>query len=215
MSLGQTMISAAFFVLLTLAVLSANTMILQNTKYYLQEEATEQGSNFGNALLNEILTKKFDRHVTVDGSGNVNGPYIVWLNASDSVIGPYGSNVPSGMAGPPWPPIPTLFRYNQGPTTTAKNYVMPGGNPDVAPYKSIRGDNTNYFYDVGSYNGYKRTVNSADISGYTLTVNVYYVTKSNDSTAASFQTFYKRIDVTVAHPIYLTKALTFSAIATY
>ena len=60
MSLGQTMISAAFFVLLTLAVLSANTMILENTKYYLQEEAIEQASNFGNALLSEILTKKFD-----------------------------------------------------------------------------------------------------------------------------------------------------------
>ena len=66
MSLGQTMISAAFFVLLTLAVFSANTMILENTKYYLQEEAIEQASNFANALLGEIVKKKFDSQVTLD-----------------------------------------------------------------------------------------------------------------------------------------------------
>ena len=75
MSLGQTMISAAFFVLLTLAVLSANKMILENTKFYLREEAIEQGSNFGNALLSEILTKKFDSQVTLDATGKVTGPY--------------------------------------------------------------------------------------------------------------------------------------------
>ena len=84
------------------------------------------------------------------------------------------------------------------------------------PYKSIRGDSPSWFDDVDDYKGYIRTANSADISGYNLTVNVYYVTKSNDSTAASFQTYYKRIDVTVTHSIYLPpKGLTFSAIATY
>ncbi len=195
MSLGQTMISAAFFVLLTLAVLSANKMILENTKYYLQEEAIEQASNFGNALLSEILTKKFDRHVTLDGSGNVTGPY----NQSNL----------------PWPDTPTLFRYNIGPTWTAGNNVMPGGNPDVVPYKSIRGDSQSWFDDVGCYNGYIRTANSADISGYLLTVKVYYVSKNNPDVPSGSQTFYKRIDVSVTHPIYLTNALTFSAIATY
>jgi hypothetical protein len=195
MSLGQTMISAAFFVLLTLAVLSANKMILENTKYYLQEEAIEQASNFGNALISEILTKKFDTHVTLDGSGNVTGPY----NQSNL----------------PWPGTPTLFRYNIGPTWTARNNVMPGGNPDVVPYKSIRGDSPSWFDDVGDYNGYERTANSADISGYLLTVKVYYVSKNNPDVPSGGQTFYKRIDVSVTHPIYLTNALTFSAIATY
>ena len=102
-----------------------------------------------------------------------------------------------------------------GTSTTTENNVMPGGNPDVAPYKSVRGDSPSWFDDVDDYKGYTRTANSADISGYTLTVTVYYVTKSNTSSAASFQTYYKRIDVSVTHPIYLTKALTFSAIATY
>ena len=96
-------------------------MILENTKYYLQEEAIEQASNFGNALLSEILTKKFDSHVTLDGSGNVTGPY----NQSNL----------------PWPDstTATLFRLHMGPTFTAKENVMPAGNLVVAPYKSIRG----------------------------------------------------------------------------
>ncbi len=195
MSLGQTMISAAFFVLLTLAVLSANKMILENTKYYLQEEAIEQASNFANALLSEIQTKKFDSRVTLDGSGNVSGPY----NQSNL----------------PWPAAPTLFRHSMGPTFTARNNVMPGGAPDAAPYKSIRGGSPNYFDDVGDYNGYVRTAKSADISGYTLTVKVYYVLKNSPDSPSGVQTYYKRIDVTVTHPIYLTQALTFSAIATY
>jgi len=202
MSLGQTMISAAFFVLLTLAVLSANTMILENTKYYLQEEAVEQASNFGNALLSEILTKKFDSQVTLDGSGNVTGPY----NSHNL----------------PWPGTPTLFDppSAMGTSATTEDNVMPGGNPDVAPYKSIRGDSPSWFDDVDDYKGYKRAANSADISGYLLTVDVYYVKKivvsGHDSVAtASSQTYYKKIDVSVTHPIYLTKALTFSAIATY
>jgi len=197
MSLGQTMISAAFFVLLTLAVLSANKMILENTKYYLQEEAIEQASNFANALISEILTKKFDSKVTYDAFGNVTGPY----NSSNL----------------PWPTIPTLFDapVNMGTSAATENNVMPGGNPDVVPYKSIRGDSPSWFDDVDDYKGYVRTANSADISGYRLTVNVYYVSKSDPSTATSHQTYYKRIDVSVTHPIYLKNPLTFSAIATY
>jgi len=197
MSLGQTMISAAFFVLLTFAVLSANTMILENTKYYLQEEAVEQASNFANALIGEILTKKFDSKVTTDASGKITGPY----NSSNL----------------PWPSRPTLFDAPSamGTSASTEDNVMPGGNPDVAPYRSIRGDSPSWFDDVDDYKGYVRTANSADISGYRLTVNVYYVSKADPSTATSYETYYKRIDVTVTHPVYLTKALTFSAIATY
>ena len=197
MSLGQTMISAAFFVLLTFAVLSANTMILENTKYYLQEEAVEQASNFANALIGEILTKKFDSKVTTDASGNITGPY----NSSNL----------------PWPTRPTLFDApaNMGTSAATEDNVMPGGNPDVAPYRSVRGDSPSWFDDVDDYKGYVRTANSADISGYKLTVNVYYVSKADPNTATSYATYYKRIDVTVTHPVYLTKPLIFSAIATY
>ncbi|MGA9406549.1 MAG: hypothetical protein WBW71_05380 [Bacteroidota bacterium] len=205
MSLGQTMISAAFFVLLTLAVLSANKMILENTKFYLREEAIEQGSNFGNALLSEILTKKFDSQVTLDATGKVTGPY----NSGNL----------------PWPSTPTLFDppSAMGTSAATEDNVMPGGNPDVVPYKSIRGDSPSWFDDVDDYKGYERTANSADISGYTLKVNVYYVTKkvlSNPTrdtvVTAGAQTYFKKIDVTVTQSIYLPpNGLTLSAIATY
>jgi hypothetical protein len=208
MSLGQTMISAAFFVLLTLAVLSANKMILENTKYYLQEEAIEQGSNFANALIAEILTKKFDSRVTLDGSGKVTGPY-----NSSNLPWPLGTSYSTRAS---------LFDDPTAMGTSAgtENNVMPGGNPDTAVYRSIRGDSPSWFDDVDDYKGYVRTANSADISGYRLTVNVYYVNKvivngSLSIVTASFQTYYKEIDVSVTHPIYLTKPLTFSAIATY
>ncbi len=99
-----------------------------------------------------------------------------------------------------------FFDFDMGPTFTARENVMPAGNPDVAPYKSVRGDSPNWFDDVGDYNGYVRTANSADISGYTLKVKVYYVSKNDPDSPSGVQTYYKRIDVNVTHPIYLTKA---------
>jgi hypothetical protein len=102
-----------------------------------------------------------------------------------------------------------------GPSSTARNYVNPSGAADVAPYKSIRGTDGNYFDDIDDYHGYLRTANATDISGYQLTVSVYYVKKDNPDAASSGRQYYKRIDVKVTHPIYLPKQLTFSAIATY
>ncbi len=191
------MISAAFFVLLTLAVLGANKMILENTKFYLQEEAIEQGSNFANALLGEILTKKYDHNMqsredSLPPPGDTSIAQVqTWMYNTHHLD---SSNYYS----------PSHFQSVMGPPSA----IYPW--PDAAPYKSM-----STYKDVGAYKGYQRTANSADISGYTLTVNVYYVTKSNDSTDTGIQTYYKRIDVSVTHPTYLTKPLTFSAIATY
>lgn len=180
---GQTMISAAFFVLVTVAVLSANKMILESNKDYIQTQAVEQATNFANALLSEILTKKFDSQIT----------------DPDHYYSPSQFDPP----------------YAMGPSSTARDYVNPGGAADVAPYKSIPGPNGNYFDDVDDYHGYLRSASASDISGYSLTVSVYYVKKGSADVAAGTQTKYKRIDVTVTHPLYLLKPLKFSAIATY
>jgi hypothetical protein len=102
-----------------------------------------------------------------------------------------------------------------GPSSTARDYVNPGGAPDVAPYKSIPGTNGNYFDDIDDYHGYARTADATDISGYRLTVSVYYVKKSEPDAASVGRQYYKRTDVNVTHPIYLPRQLTFSAIATY
>jgi hypothetical protein len=197
MSLGQTMISTAFFALLTIAVLTANRMIIERSKGTLQLEAVEGATNLANALLTEILTKKLDGNVTVDGTGNVTGPYT--------------------HANLPWPSPPTALSAADalGPTPQAAAYVNPGGADDVAPFKSIAGTGISFFHDVDDYNRYARSASSGSITGYRLTVVVYYVTKTRPDVAAGIQTFYKRIDVTVSNSLYLPKNLVFSAIATY
>jgi len=179
---GQTMISAAFFVMLTVAVLSANKMVLESSRDYIKAQAIEQATNFANALIAEILTKKFDSGVD----------YSYYQDELEF-------DAPTSM----------------GPSATARDYVNPGGAADVAPYKSIPGPNGNYFDDVDDYHGYVRTADATDISGYHLTVSVYYVKKDNPDAASSSRRYYKRIDVKVDHPLYLPKQLTFSAIATY
>ncbi len=183
---GQTMISAAFFVMLTVAVLSANRMVLESNKDYIEAQAVEQATNFANALISEILTKKFDSRVSDPAT----------------YYHPWNFDDPTAM----------------GTSAATKNSVMPGGQPDVAPFRSIPGTNSSFFDDVDDYNTYERTADAGDISGYHLTVSVYYVAKNSpDVPILTYggQTYYKRIDVTVDHPLYLPKKLTFSAIATY
>lgn len=180
------MISAAFFVMLTVAVLSANKMVLESNKDYLQAQAIEQATNFANALISEILTKKFDMNVA----------------SNTTYYAPSAFTDPTAL----------------GAAASDANYVMPGGNPDVAPYKSIPPSGTYCFDDVDDYNNYERTANASDISGYHLKVSVYYVSKNSPDVPIltyAGQTYYKRIDVTVDHPLYLPKKLKFSTIATY
>jgi hypothetical protein len=207
MNLGQTMISTAFFVLLTLAVLTADKMIIERSKGELQLTAVEGATNLANALLTEILTKKFDSKVTTDANGNITGPY-----THDNW---------------PWPSTPTSFDAPSamGTSSSTMENVMPGGKPDsitVAKpyYYSTRGDSPSWFDDVDDYVGsttepYVRAASSGSLTGYRLTVSVYYVKKTSPNVAASNQTFYKRIDVTVTNSLYLSKSLVFSAIATY
>lgn len=180
------MISAAFFVMLTVAVLSANTMVLESNRDYIEAQAIEQGTNFANALISEILTKKFDMNVT----------------STSTFYAPSAFTDPTAL----------------GAAAPDMNYVMQGGNPDFAPYRSIPGSGTYCFDDVDDYNSYERTANASDISGYHLKVSVYYVSKNSPNVAIltyGGQTYYKRIDVTVDHPLYLPKKLKFSAIAVY
>jgi len=202
------MISTAFFALLTMAVLTANRMIIEGNRGTLKLVAVEGATNLANALLTEVLTKKFDSQVTTSdgsGTGTVTGPYVHTVTSS-------------GQVAWPWPAIPTKFDppASMGAAAAASDYVNPGGAADVSPFKSIKATSGNYFDDVDDYNGYKRSASSGSITGYILTVSVYYVKISAGKiTTASNQTYYKEIDVTVSNTLYLPKSLTFSAIATY
>jgi hypothetical protein len=187
MGSGQTMLTVAFFALVTVAVMKANKMIIDSESSYYEQAAVEEGSNFANALLSEIVTKKFDSRVRYDYYQST-----------------WEFDPPSAM----------------GAGASARNRINPVVNskvvPDAAPYKSIKGSSATYdFDDVDDYNGYERTVDSQDIKGFHITAAVYYVTKNDPNAPAFSQTYFKRIDVSVDHPLYLKRKITVSAIAAY
>lgn len=60
MNLGQTMLTVGMFVLLTMSVLSANRMILENTESNLRTEALSGAATVAQDLMAEAMSKKFD-----------------------------------------------------------------------------------------------------------------------------------------------------------
>ncbi len=58
--------------------------------------------------------------------------------------------------------------------------------------------------DVDDYQGYQRIARNSRLDNFTLTVRVRYVSEDYPDSAASSQTFYKRVRVTISNP-YMTK----------
>lgn len=181
MGMGQTMLTSAFLVLLTIAVMNANKMIVDRDFNYYEQEALKHAGVLANNLLDEIVRKKYA------GEADTSGIY----------------------------QLRSAFTSALGPSATASNYVNPGGAPDTFPFKSVRGDNSSYFDDVDDYKGYVRSVNTDNITGFILTVNVFYVNPSFPNLTTSTQQYLKRIDVTVSHPTYLKNNLLFNRIVSY
>ncbi|MGB2869702.1 MAG: hypothetical protein WBD36_14695 [Bacteroidota bacterium] len=85
--------------------------------------------------------------------------------------------------------------------------------PESAPFQS----GTKY-NDVDDYNGYSRIVDATQIKGFILRVRVYYVQDARHTTTpytGSPYPDFKRIDVSVEHPLYMPSATTYSRIFTY
>jgi hypothetical protein len=181
MGMGQTMLTSAFLVLLTIAVMNANKMIVDRDFNYYEQEALKQAGVLANSLLDEIVRKKYA------GEADTSGAYQA-RSAFTSALGPH---------------------------TNAAAYVNPGGAPDTFPFKSVRGDNSDYFDDVDDYKGYVRSADAGNITGFILTVNVFYVNPSFPDLTTSTQQYLKRINVTVSHPTYLKKNLLFNRIVSY
>lgn len=178
MSFGQTMLTATFLVLLTVAVFNANNMISNMDTSYYETEALEQSGILANSLMNEIIRKKFDSRADT-----------------------------SSYYQQPWE-----FDYAMGPSSTASNYVNPGGEPDTYPYRSVT---TSYFDDVDDYNGYVRSATAGNLTGFILRVRVYYVRQSNPNYSSSSQTYLKKVVVTVSNSTYLKRDLEYSTIVSY
>lgn len=58
------MLTAAFLVLITIAAMNANKMIVERDVSYYEQEAYQQAAVLANALLTEIMTKRFDEYAT-------------------------------------------------------------------------------------------------------------------------------------------------------
>lgn len=165
MGLGQTMLTAAFLVLITIAAMNANKMIVDKDRHFYEQEAYQQAAILANALLQEIVTKDFDEYASSSDDGYV--------------------------------PV-TSFSTSMG--SSYDYYVNPGGAPDnFTPFRSL---STTYFNDIDDYHGYKRSASSGNLTGFLLTVSVYYVDSSDLETPSSSRTYFKKIEVKVKNTNY-------------
>ncbi len=188
MGMGQTILTTAFLVLISIAIINIVKMVSDKDAGYYEKLAIEQSGELSHALLDEIATKKFDS--TVDTSA-------------------------FGYA------LTTSFDIAMGAGAVAYNYVMPGGTPDsYTPFRSIRGDNGNYYDDIDDYNGYVRITSSGSLTGFRLWVSVYYVNVTTvgsnvNISASGLRTYFKKVDVRVSNTIYMADTLTYSRVIQY
>ncbi len=189
MGLGQTMLTTAFLVLLTIAAMNANRMIVDRDSNYYEQEAYRQSAKLANALLAEIVTKKFDEQVDTSASGYL---------AASSFTTP-GNLGPDPIYSTFW-----FFTYISG--YEQNNVPLPDvvSNPNVLNYRSMN-PGQNYYDDVDDYNGYTRIAQSGSLTGFNLSVQVYYVNKSNLNVNAGTRTYFKKIVVSVTNPTYFPK----------
>lgn len=202
MGLGQTMITTAFLVLITIAAMNANKMVVDRDSNYYEQEAYRQAAIMANSLLGEILSKRFDENSNVGASDTT---YQSATNFSDN-LGPdnsEGYNIPH-------PDVTFSSNYQ-------KFYSI--NDPGII------------YDDVDDYNNYQRRGSSGDLTDFLLTVNVNYAKTliSGDTTivTTSNKTHLKLIKITVINTKYLplrdidgdgivdTTKLTFSTVKTY
>jgi hypothetical protein len=196
MSLGQTMITIGMLLLLIMSVISANRMINDNTTAQFQAQALASSATIANDLLLEIMNKHFD--------GKPYEPY----NAIA-----VGKDTTGGLVTTDFTDTTSL-----GPSTTEAAACPLPDSSYVGSYKSITAYN-----DVDDYNGYRRIVNFNGINGFVVNVVVYYVTSSAPDNKTGSKTTFKKIQVTVSHPLYLiydstpgaNNAAVYTAIASY
>jgi hypothetical protein len=178
------MITAGMLVLLTMSVISANRLLMEVNEATYEAEALTASATIASDLLDEILSKKFDKNANSDGNQNP-------TEFSDPLGGPPGE----------WGP--------EGPKERDKVRPL----PDTSSTGDFKSDK--YFDDVDDYIGYSRLVTMNSISGFLATVNVYYVDSSAPDVPLTVQSAYKKIVVTVTHPVYMPTPQVYTALASY
>jgi hypothetical protein len=95
-------------------------------------------------------------------------------------------------------------------TTEAPHVPLPDVSTTTTSFQSIR-----WYSDFDDYDGYSRIVNTPTLKGYLATCKVDYVQSGNFNNVTTTKGYFKRIVVTVEHPVYLEPPISFSAVKTY
>jgi len=183
--------------------MNANKMIVDRDSVHYELDAYRNASQLAGALLAEIMTKKFDEKADLEGSYQDESDFTV-----NSKLGTDSRTTGSGR--------------NRRTYYERTNVDV----PDTFPYSSMSAGNDSYD-DVDDYDGYVRHATSGVLSGFVLTVDVYYVTEGNLGKKVTTRKYYKRIDVRVTNTTYFPKrdkdgdgveedvVLTYSTVKTY
>jgi hypothetical protein len=70
--------------------------------------------------------------------------------------------------------------------------------PERAPFKS-----DSVFNDFDDYNGYSRIVDVGGISGFNVSVSVYYIDPAYPDIPSTSKSYFKEMEVKVSHPKYI------------
>jgi hypothetical protein len=192
MGLGQTMITLGMFILLIMTVISANRMLMENSTAQLQTEALASSSLIASDLLNEILSKPFDQQVVIDTTATS------WLQDTTGTKVTLESNL----------------SVSDGSQWGVRRLVTLPDSSYTGNYNSKTG-----LKDIDDYDGYTRIANQGNITGFTVAVLVDYVVYTSPDVPTSTKTWFKRVKITISHPLYLTSdnkmIPVFTAVATY
>jgi hypothetical protein len=187
------MLTAGMLMLLVMSVISANRMINENTGAQFEAEALASSASIANDMLLEIMSKRFD--------GKPDSATLVAGTLSTTSFSPYDSTRVLAEWGPSASEKDSLVQPDRiGSDSTYTSMMKPGIRPGLN--------------DVDDYDGYQRTVNFGNITGFIVKVKVYYVTATSPDVFSLLRTNFKKIEVSVEHPLYLPK-VTYTALASY
>jgi hypothetical protein len=187
-SLGQSVLTAAALIVLTILVIGANRLIFQSQEEEYTAKAKTVASEIAKAIIDESMKKKFDELEIV--------PYAYFQNRWEFTD-----------------------IWHLGPSTTEAATVSLPDSSWSSSFRSMTG-----YDDFDDYNGYVRIVDAPLAKGFIARCKVYYVNNTNLNAERSSQGYFKRLDVTVEHPVYLprlpdpitgTPQVSFSAVKTY
>lgn len=187
MNTGQMLTVMGALALLSLLMLTVNSMIVTQTTSNLESEATLNAISLAQSLLDEVMTKAYDDSMYLPNPPfSKTNPKRIWDTTGFT---------PKSLLHP----------------TAAENALVP--QPDflmtTASYHSEL-----YYSDMGDYNGYIRDVLTPVMGTFRLQVTVDYSSEAHPDQSTPTRSYFKKIIVTVTH-LNITHPFTLTDVAVY